>query len=134
MIDDRIFDLALNFNANPDDSILSGYRRLEEMIRARIGSSEHGQKLLTKALVGDKSLLHWNLTDQSEHNGRSGLFVSAFLAHRNPWAHRELEDDRQQQIDEFFLLNMLFRLEGQAMARDSSLGTELQTLPGTACE
>ena len=122
MIDDRIFDLALNFNQSPNDSILHGYRRLEDMIRERIGSSEHGQKLLTKAFVGDKSLLHWNLTDQGEHAGRCSLFVGAFLAHRNPRAHRELEHDRQQQIEEFFLLNMLFRLESQATARETTLG------------
>ncbi len=69
LIDARIFDLALAFKQNPNDAILTGYRMLEELLRQRTGSSEHGHKLVTRAFVGEKSALHWNLVDQGEHEG-----------------------------------------------------------------
>jgi hypothetical protein len=63
LIDERIFDLSLTFESAPIDSILTGYRRLEDLIRRRVLSHEHGNKLLTKAFVGENSCLHWNLSD-----------------------------------------------------------------------
>lgn len=118
LIDNRIFDLALAFRSNPNDAILTGYRRLEELLRERTRSTEHGHKVITRAFIGDKSVLHWNLADQGEHEGRAGLFKSAFLAHRNPRAHRELEADRRKQVEEFMLLNLLFGLEKEAVPRE----------------
>jgi hypothetical protein len=91
LIDERIFDLALTFWNDPDDSMLKGYRRLEDLIRERTASQEHGHKLFSKAFHGEKSLLHWHLGDEGEHAGRANLFVGTFLAHRNPRAHRHLE-------------------------------------------
>ena len=120
LIDTRIFDLALAFKKNPNDAISAGYRRLEELLRERTGSSEHGHKLITKAFVGDRSSLYWNLRDQGEHEGRANLFRGAFLAHRNPRAHRVLDRDLHLELGEFLLLNTLFGLEKSAVHREAS--------------
>jgi uncharacterized protein (TIGR02391 family) len=124
LIDARIFDLALAFKQNPNDAISTGYRRLEELLRQRTGSSEHGHRLVTRAFVGEKSALHWGLADQGEHEGRASLFKGAFLAYRNPRAHRVLDRNLYQEIEEFLLLNTLFGLEKSAVNREAPVETD----------
>ncbi len=57
IIDSRIMDLALQFFERPDDSILTGYRRLEDTVRKRTRINEHGVKLFSEAFHGDKAKL-----------------------------------------------------------------------------
>jgi len=110
VVDDRIIDLALTFWENPDDKLLTGYRRLEDTIRARTGVEEFGRKLFSTVFNGKEPLLEWSYIDDSEASGRTNLFVGAFGAHRNPRAHKELKSDPVEQLSEFLVLNHLFRL------------------------
>jgi uncharacterized protein (TIGR02391 family) len=114
IIDSRVMDLALSFWKDPDDRLLKGYRRLEDLIRERTGVAEHGTKLLSQAFVGNKPKLSWNNIDDSEKIGRANLFTGAYMAYRNPRAHRELKTYQDAQLAECLLLNQLYRLEREA--------------------
>lgn len=111
IIDSRIIDLALSFWENPDDKLLKGYRRLEDKVRERTGSVEHGTKLFSKVFGGPNPCLHWKNVDEGEKAGRRNLFTAAYMAHRNPRAHRESMADPSEQLSEFLLLNHLYWLE-----------------------
>jgi uncharacterized protein (TIGR02391 family) len=113
LIDTRIRDLAKRFKEHPDEALLMAFRRLEELIRARSGSSESGTKLLSQCLQGDKPKLRWEVSDPAEQVGRAQLFTGAFQAFRNPRAHREVERATPELWNEFLLLNHLFCLESQ---------------------
>ena len=52
IIDSRIADLALGFWQNPDDRILTAYKRLEDIIRKRTGLKEHGTKAFLESVFG----------------------------------------------------------------------------------
>lgn len=114
IIDSRIADLALGFWQSPDDRILTGYKRLEGIIRKRTELKEHGAKLFSKAFSGETAQLCWKDMDEGEKTGRANLFTGAFMAHRNPLAHRETKYHPDQQLAEFLLLNHLYRLEREA--------------------
>jgi hypothetical protein len=116
IVDNRIIDLALSFWENPDDKLLKGYRRLEDLVRERAGLDEHGAKLFAKAFAGLTARLYWKDLDDGEKAGRVNLFTGAYMAHRNPRAHRELQSDSDQQLTEFLLLNHLYRLEKEAQS------------------
>ncbi len=107
-------DLALSFWENSDDKLLKRYRRLEDIIRERTGIDEHGVKLLSKAFSGTTPRLSWKDVDDGERAGRANLFTAAYMAHRNPRAHRELKTDSVEQLSEFLLLNHLYRLEKES--------------------
>lgn len=111
IIDHRITDLALTFWDDPDDKLMKGYRRLEEVVRERCGINESGTKLFSQAF---KDYLTWDIVDGGEKNGRIQLFVSVYLAYRNPRAHRELEADSRKQLNELLLLNHLLSLEADS--------------------
>jgi hypothetical protein len=113
IVDARLVDLALTFWSGPDSRLLDGYRRLEDVIRARTGLKLHGQKLFSQCFLGPNAVLCWGDIDEREQAGRAGLFISAFGAHRNPRAHKEQQDDSGSQLSEFLLLNHLFRLESE---------------------
>jgi len=119
IIDTRINDLAIEFWDNPDDILLKGYRRLEDIIRERTKSTEHGQKLFAKVLNGKEPALYWDGLQESEKSGRANLFIGAYGAHRNPRAHRELKANLHEQLSEFLLLNHLFRLEREALLAET---------------
>jgi len=114
VIDDRIVDLAISFWEAPDDRLLKGYRRLEDLIRKRTGLTEHGAKLFSQAFISKDAKLTWPNIDEGEKTGRANLFTAAFMAHRNPRAHRELQAQQDSQLSEFLLLNHLYRLEREA--------------------
>lgn len=118
IIDSRIIDLALSFWEDPDDKLLTGYRRLEDIVRERAGIDQHGAKLFGQAFVGDVAKLGWKGLGRSEQTGRGNLFVAAYMAHRNPRAHRELEEYANSQLTEFLLLNHLFLLEKEATEQE----------------
>lgn len=115
IIDTRIADLALRFLEEPNDALLQGFRRLEDTVRQRTESQEHGAKLFSQAFQGDGAKLTWQGVQPSELVGRVNLFTGAYMAHRNPRAHREMSEDMSALLSEFLLLNHLFKLESNAV-------------------
>jgi hypothetical protein len=116
IIDTRIIDLAISFWENPDNNLLRGYRRLEDIVRRRTSLHESGAKLFSKAFNSSPPILSWqDLEDDGERAGRAQLFTGAYSAHRNRRAHREEGySDSNNQLAEFLLLNHLFCLESTA--------------------
>ena len=114
IIDSRISDLAISFWENPDDKLLTGYRRLEDIVRKRTGIKEHGAKLFSQAFEG-AAKLGWKKLNSGEQIGRGLLFKAAYMAHRNPRAHRELKEYAHEQLTEFLLLDNLFLLESKSV-------------------
>jgi hypothetical protein len=117
IIDRRLTDLALTFWKNPNDALLTAYKRLEDILRERISSKAHGTRLLSEAFGKEQSKLTWQELDQSEHAGRAQLFAGAFMAFRNRRAHREIGRDAEGELSEFLLLNQLYRLEKESIER-----------------
>lgn len=115
IIDERVADLALRFFDEPSDTLLKGFRRLEDTVRQRTESQEHGAKLFSQAFQGDGAKLTWQGVQPSELVGRVNLFTGAYMAHRNPRAHREIGEDMTALLSEFLLLNHLFKLESSAV-------------------
>src|SRR5258708_30063121 len=60
IVDERIVDLAVSFWENPDDGLMTGYRRLEEIVRARTVLKHHGQKLISQTFFESPPKLTWN--------------------------------------------------------------------------
>ena len=100
-----------------DKSVWHSFRRLEDLVRTRTGLSEHGYKLFSQAFTVDKSKLKWALADGGEQAGRAQLFTGAFMAFRNPRAHRKARSHTRDSLAEFLLLNQLFILEREAIER-----------------
>ncbi|MGH8502689.1 MAG: TIGR02391 family protein [Gammaproteobacteria bacterium] len=118
LVDSRIADLAMDFWKNPDDALLKGYRRLEDIVRERTGIDEHGTKLFSRAFSGSASPLYWTTGDANEHAGRCNVFIGTYMSFRNRRAHREVGPNENEDLFEFLLLNSLFRLESEAVERD----------------
>jgi hypothetical protein len=116
LIDPRLRDIAKTFNERPDEALLMGFRRLEDLLRRRVGSTEVGTKLVSQCLLGDAPMLRWKGSEPGEQVGRAQLFVAAFKAFRNPRAHRELDTPDRELWHEFLLLNHLFCLEGKLIS------------------
>jgi hypothetical protein len=119
VIDSRIVDLATSFWDDPDKKLLTGYRRLEDIVRKRTNIDEHGAKLFSQAFNGSTAKLGWEDLDAGEQAGRVSLFTGTFMAYRNPRAHREIKDRANDQLAEFLLLNHLYRLEKISNERNS---------------
>jgi len=135
VIDERLNDLATKFFESPDRVIMDGFRRLEDLVRERIKSVEHGAKLFSIAFGGDDSALMWvrvprerwtadepanvppEALDKSEQAGRMQLFTGAYQAFRNPRAHRVMASTGPDELAEFLMLNQLFLLEAAACER-----------------
>jgi hypothetical protein len=115
IVDRRIADLALRFQVEPTETLLLGFRRLEDLIRTRTKSEEHGAKLFAQAFQGEQAKLKWDGLQPSEATGRANLFTGAYMAHRNPRAHKELADTIHTLLSEFLVLNHLFVLEAGAI-------------------
>jgi Protein of unknown function (Hypoth_ymh) len=115
IIDKRIQDLAVTFWDNPDDKILTGWRRLEDVLRRRTGVDESDTKLFAMVFGERAPKLRWdNLMKDGERVGRLNLFTGAYMAHRNPRAHSEIGKGGIPWASEFLLLNHLYILEGLA--------------------
>ncbi len=114
IVDSRITDLAMRFFRFPDECLLKGYRRLEDIVRGRIGSDRHSAKLFSQAFLGEPPSLVWKGLDAAEQKARGCLFTSAYTGYRNPRAHRELGQESHSQLLEFLLLNHLYVLEKSA--------------------
>jgi len=121
LIDDRIIDLAIDFERDPDAAILSGFRRLEDLLRNRTGlEGESGTNLFRKSFQGADSILTWPEANGGEREGLSALFPAVYKAFRNKRAHRELDFQHESAVREFLLINELFLLEAKAEIRKSS--------------
>lgn len=118
-VDGRLADLALEFFNRPDETLMKGFRRLEEAVRARAKVDGHGTNLFRKAFDPQKGVLLWKGLTPAEGEGRLNLFSAAFGACRNPRAHKEINSSLGDQVSEFLLLNMLFRLEREATRRET---------------
>jgi hypothetical protein len=114
VIDGRITDLAISFWEGPDDRLMTGYRRLEDILRERTGIDEHGTKLIAQAFGPNGGKLTWKDAGEGEHAGRMQVFVGAYMAYRNRRAHREPKDRAEKLLTEFLLLNHLYLLEGES--------------------
>lgn len=118
LLDTRLIEIALEFKTNPDNSIMSGYRKIESIVRQRTGlEHESSTKLFAKAFQGDDSILCWDNLDPGESKGRASLFSSVFMAYRNNRAHQEPRHNLNDDIREFMLINQLFILENEAVVR-----------------
>lgn len=118
LLDKRLTELALEFRTNPDNAIISGYRKIEDIVRERTELyNESSTKLFAKAFQGDNSVLYWENLDSGEFKGRASLFTSVFMAYRNNRAHQEPKHNLSDDIREFMLINQLFILESEAVVR-----------------
>lgn len=115
LIDARIMDLALDFWNRPDNSLLVGYRRLEDIVRERTTIEQHGARLFSQAFNPGDGPLTWEHLDNGERVGRMQLFTGTYGAHRNRRAHRELRTHSEELLAEFLLLNHLYCLERDAV-------------------
>ena len=81
LIDNRLIDIALDFDRNPDSAILNAYRKIESVVRERTGlTQESSTKLFSKAFLGEESVLYWENIDSGESKGRASfLIVSLWL-------------------------------------------------------
>jgi hypothetical protein len=120
IVDSRLADLALSFWDGPDDKLMLGYRRLEDIVRKRTGIEQHGVKLFSQAFNPTGGQLTWSDADDGERTGRMNLFTGAWMAHRNRRAHRELSSSQDDLLAEFLLLNHLYRLERDAIPTEAS--------------
>lgn len=118
IVDPRILDLALSFWDDPNSRILKAFSRLEELIRKRTAIKEVGAKLFQEAFDIERGKLGWKNLERSEQVGRIQLFAGAYMVHRNPRAHKDIEKEAEEnQVSEFLLVNHLFRLEKEAKSR-----------------
>lgn len=115
IIDARIMDLARDFWNTPDNSLLVGYRRLEDIVRERTATKHHGAKLFSQAFDPEHGTLTWEHVDAGERAGRMQLFVGTYGAHRNLRAHKEVKTRSGELLAEFLLLNHLYCLERDAI-------------------
>jgi hypothetical protein len=120
IIDARIIDLAISFWEGPDDRLLTGYRRLEDIVRKRTAIDEHGTKLFAQAFDPNTGKLTWKDAGEGERGGRMQLFKGAYLAYRNRRAHRESNDRAEKLLTEFLLLNHLYLLEKESIEVSST--------------
>lgn len=114
IIDSRIADLAMSFWEGPDDRLMTGYRRLEDIVRQRTKIDEHGTKLFSQAFAPNGGRLTWKDASDAERAGRMELFTGAYKAYRNRRAHRESKDGSDKLLTEFLLLNHLFLSERES--------------------
>jgi len=123
IIDTRILDLALGFEEQPDLSLLSGYRRLEGLVREKHEKLKglSAAKLFAKAYQGENAILEWPDIDKSETEGRASLFIGVFKTYRNKRSHHEQSDDMGIALREFLLLNELFLLESKAIMKNDGV-------------
>jgi hypothetical protein len=61
-------------------------------------------------------------TNEGERNGRMNLFIGAYMAYRNPRAHRESKDRLGAALAEFLLLNHLYMMEKQSIEDNAGAG------------
>ncbi|PCD01152.1 TIGR02391 family protein [Halopseudomonas pelagia] len=115
LIDERLADLVVDFFEHSNARLMSGYARLEVIIKNRTGLNESAGKLFRAAFDGTSPYLMWPEIDQGERVGRVGLFVSVYQTYRNRRAHNEVVANEHLDLTELLLLNNLFVLERSAV-------------------
>jgi hypothetical protein len=115
IVDKRITDLAISFWESPDEKLLTAYRRLEDIVRERTSIDEHGAKLFSRAFNPDGGKLTWKNLSPTERSGRMMLFTGTYMSYRNRRAHQEPKGWGDTLLEEFLLLNHLYRMEKESM-------------------
>lgn len=115
IVDPRLTDVAISFWLDPDARLMTGYRRLEGIVRERTGLQLHGNRLFVQSFSGTTPVLQWVDALEGEGTARANLFIAAFGAHRNPRAHREQRLALGGALSELLLLNHLYLLERSAV-------------------
>lgn len=119
ILDGRLANLALDFFNRPDETLINGFRLLEEAVRSHAQIKGYGGGLFGNAFDPRTGVLVWKGLTPAEAESRLKLFSAAFGACRNPRAHREIKSSRRDQVSEFLLLNLLFRMEREATGRET---------------
>lgn len=120
IVDQRIFDLALMLEEQPDETLFKGYRRLEGIVREMHPDLElkSAKDLFTQAYLRKDSALYWPALSASECEGRAHLFIGAFQVYRNERIHNEPNHyDLHSAVREFLLLNELYVLQSSSIVR-----------------
>lgn len=115
-LDERLVEIALQLEQSPDRVVFEAFRTLELQVRTRCGMAPnvHGVQVFKKAFRGSGAILSWPGLPASEVEGRAQLFEAAFMAYRNPRAHSEVSGGVERAFREFYVVNELFLLEGEA--------------------
>lgn len=117
LLDPRLWEFALMLESDPDAAISKAFRLLEETVCRRCGfQGLFGRKVFEKAFLGTDPKMTWRALHPNEVKGRAELFTGAFSSHRNPRAHRQIDDSKGRSLREFLLVNELFLLEAEAVA------------------
>ena len=123
VLDPRLFDLALDFWADPDAALLKAFRRLETIVARRLEAGgvdpadKPGSKLFAAAFNEPNGHLTWPQAPSSVVSGRVSLFTGTYMAYRNARAHREGRIDERDALIELLAVNHLYLSEAQAVAR-----------------
>lgn len=119
-LDDRLIDLAIVLSRDPDKAVFEAFRRLESLVKKRcefpLGLA--GSDVFKKAFRGSGAVLTWRDVSRGEIEGRAQMFEAAFMAYRNPRAHREEVGGEARAYREFYVANELFLLEAEAVKED----------------
>ena len=114
-LDPRLVDLALQYRSQPDEALSKGFRRFEDIVRARTESKEIGSRLISQSFVHEAAPLTWEELDPAEVKGRGQILSGTFMAFRNPRAHQEHAPHLG--LSELLALNLLYVLEAKAIKR-----------------
>jgi hypothetical protein len=117
VLDDRLVDLAIILPRDPDIAVFEAFRRLESQVKKRceLPLGIAGVEVFKKAFRGSGALLTWSDVSAGELEGRAQMFEAAFMAYRNPRAHREEVGGAARAYREFYVVNELFLLEAEAV-------------------
>jgi len=118
LIDERILDLALKFNDDPNRSIFNAFIRLENIVQKRVNSDKHSSALFEYAFCSENSPLICKSEDKKASQATARLFPNIYKAFRNEHAHNEVSKSPQTSIREFLLINELYLLEREAIKND----------------
>lgn len=114
LIDDRLADLVIGFFENSNARLMTGYARLEVIIKNRIGINKSASELFQAAFGGGSPVLVWPDISRGEHEGKLLLFKSVYQTYRNRRAHNEIPPNEELDLTELLLLNNLYILERSA--------------------
>jgi hypothetical protein len=119
ILDARLLDISIDFFENPDNNLMTAFRRLEGIVKQRTNiKGKSGNKLFSEAFLGKESILHWNDEDDGEQAAKANMFSSIYGAYRNPRAHRETQLSDQEALRELLLINQLYVLENLSVLRN----------------
>lgn len=116
LVSPGLFDLIDEFERDPRNAIVSGFRRVESSVRTKL--QEAGEQTTDQAAVslinnafGKNGALRWSDIEigSSEHDGRREMLTGAFRALRNRRVHHE-EDEVEafEDLQDFYLVARLY--------------------------